>query len=153
MAVKQSTGYLGLEQHRLHKSHVGSHSLRAGGAMAMHLNGISDNTIKKMGRWSSDTFLMYIHEQILAFSKGISQKCILHNVHTYLTMMKVFFHWLWRFRPWNDTASLKHTVQHMIHGPTHPIGMVSWRILFSLELTSNSNIYGYFWRNATKNPQ
>jgi len=73
-AVKQSTGYLGLEQHGLHKNHVGSHSLRAGGAMAMHLNGISDNTIKKMGRWSSDTFLMYIHEQISAFSKGISQK-------------------------------------------------------------------------------
>ena len=40
--------------------------------MAMHLNGASPLAIRKMGRWSSDTFLMYIHEQIAAFSKGMS---------------------------------------------------------------------------------
>ena len=40
-AVKQSTEYLGLEQHGLHKDHVGSHILSAGGGMAMHLNGIT----------------------------------------------------------------------------------------------------------------
>jgi len=42
--------------------------------MAMHLNGVDRDTIRKMGRWSSDTFLMYIHEQIAAFSDGISKK-------------------------------------------------------------------------------
>ena len=42
--------------------------------MAMHLNGVSRDTIRKMGRWSSDTFLMYIHEQISAFSVGVSKK-------------------------------------------------------------------------------
>ena len=42
--------------------------------MAMHLNGVSRDTIRKMGRWSSDTFLMYIHEQISAFSTGVSKK-------------------------------------------------------------------------------
>jgi hypothetical protein len=51
---------------------VSSHSLRAGGAMAMKLNGEGRDTIRKQGRWSSDTFLMYIHEQIAAFSTGIS---------------------------------------------------------------------------------
>jgi hypothetical protein len=40
----------------------------------MHLNGIPDSTIQKMGRWSSDTFLIYIHEQIAAFSRGVSKQ-------------------------------------------------------------------------------
>lgn len=53
---------------------VNTHSLRAGGAMAMHLNGVSPITIRKQGRWSSDTFLMYIHEQVSAFSAGVSAK-------------------------------------------------------------------------------
>lgn len=72
-AVKSSVSELGLERNGLHRNHVGSHSLRAGGAMAMHLHGIPHNTIKKMGRWSSDTFLMYIHEQISAFSENVSK--------------------------------------------------------------------------------
>ena len=38
----------------------------------MHLKKVDYNIIKKMGRWSSDTFLMYIHEQIAAFSSRIS---------------------------------------------------------------------------------
>ena len=73
-AVKQAVTDLGLARNGLLASHVGSHSLRAGGAMAMHLNHISHDTIKKMGRWSSDTFLMYIHEQIAVFSKNVSTK-------------------------------------------------------------------------------
>jgi hypothetical protein len=52
---------------------VSSHSLRAGGAMAMKLNGEDRDTIRKQGCWSSDTFLMHIHEQIAAFSTGIFQ--------------------------------------------------------------------------------
>ena len=63
---------LNLNKQGLLPKHVGSHSLRAGGAMTMHLNKVDHNTIKKMGRWSSDTSLMYIHEQIAAFSSGIS---------------------------------------------------------------------------------
>jgi integrase len=57
---------------------VSSHSLRAGGAMAMKLNGEDRDTIRKQGRWSSDTFLMYIHEQIAAFSSGISARMSRH---------------------------------------------------------------------------
>ena len=71
-AVKYAVKFLNLDKKGLLPEHVGSHSLRAGGAMAMHLNKVDHNTIKKMGRWSSDTFLMYIHEQIAAFSSGIS---------------------------------------------------------------------------------
>jgi hypothetical protein len=52
---------------------VGSHSLRAGGAMAMKLNGSDRDTIRKFGRWNSDTFLMYIHNQIAHLSAGVSK--------------------------------------------------------------------------------
>ena len=43
---------------------VGAYSLRAGGAMALKLHGYDDTTIMKMGRWTSLTFLQYIHNQI-----------------------------------------------------------------------------------------
>ena len=51
---------------------VGAHSLRAGGAMALKLHGYNDTTIMKMGRWTSLTFLMYIHTQIAHLSKDIA---------------------------------------------------------------------------------
>ena len=71
-AIKLAVTSLGLEKKGFPPSAVSSHSLRAGGAKAMHLNGASPLAIRKMGRWSSDTFLMYIHEQIAAFSEGMS---------------------------------------------------------------------------------
>ena len=37
-------------------SHIGSHSLQAGGAMALAFAGADYDDIKKMGRWSSDAF-------------------------------------------------------------------------------------------------
>ena len=51
---------------------IGVHSLRAGGAMALKLHGYSDTTIKKFGRWSSLTFLEYIHNQIAHLSNGVA---------------------------------------------------------------------------------
>ena len=74
IAVTSSVSELGLEQNGLHCNHVGSHRLRAGGATVMHLHGIRHNTIKKMGLWSSDTFLMYVYEQISDFSKNVFSK-------------------------------------------------------------------------------
>ena len=53
---------------------VGAHSLRAGGAMALKLNGINDTTIMKIGRWTSLTFLQYIHNQIAHLAKDISNR-------------------------------------------------------------------------------
>jgi hypothetical protein len=53
---------------------IGVHSLRAGGAMALKLTGSTDTTIMKMGRWTSLTFLNYIHEQIAHLSADISQQ-------------------------------------------------------------------------------
>ena len=42
--------------------------------MAMHLNGTPTLTIKKQGRWSSNTFMQYIQEQIGAFTIGVAAK-------------------------------------------------------------------------------
>ena len=53
---------------------VSSHSLRAGGAMAMKLSGASDSTIMRIGRWTSLTYLTYIHSQIGALAKGVAWK-------------------------------------------------------------------------------
>lgn len=71
-AVKTAVVALNLVKRGFPPTAISSHSLRAGGAMAMHLNGASPVAIRKQGRWSSDTFLMYIHEQISAFSAGLS---------------------------------------------------------------------------------
>ena len=76
--LKRAAGEIGLYQLGYAEADVSSHSLRAGGAMAMHLNGIDPNTIQKMGRWKSRTFLMYIHEQISAFATGVSIKMSNH---------------------------------------------------------------------------
>ena len=73
-AVKEAVDSLGLQKQGFRLNDVSSHSLRAGGAMALKLHGYDRDTIKKIGRWSSDTFLTYIHEQIGAFSAGIAQQ-------------------------------------------------------------------------------
>ena len=53
---------------------VSSHSLRAGGAMALKLNGVSSEVIMRVGRWTSLTYLTYIHTQIGALYTGLSEK-------------------------------------------------------------------------------
>ena len=42
--------------------------------MALKLHGFDDTTIMKMGRWTSLTFLVYIHNQIAHLGKDISKK-------------------------------------------------------------------------------
>ena len=89
-AVKSAVVLLGLSKQGFHPSRVSSHSLRAGGAMALKLHGYDRDTIKKLGRWSSDTFLTYIHEQISAFSAGIAETMSIpipfHNIESSLTV-------------------------------------------------------------------
>ncbi len=51
-----------------------SHSLRAGGAMAMKLSGTTNNMIMQIGCWTSLTYLTYIHSQIDALSAGAAWK-------------------------------------------------------------------------------
>ena len=72
--VRTAVTTLQLEKHGIDANLIGVHSLRAGGAMALKLQGESDTTIMKMGRWTSLTFLQYIHNQIAHLSKDISRK-------------------------------------------------------------------------------
>lgn len=72
-SVRLAATALGLSKKGLHPSLLGSHSLRSRGAMAMKLNGEGTDTMRKYGRWSSDTFLMCLHEQISALGKGVSK--------------------------------------------------------------------------------
>jgi hypothetical protein len=63
---------------------IGTHTLCASGAMALKLNGYSVEDIMKIGRWTSTTFLTYIHSQIAALNHGIaanmSRRIAFHNV-------------------------------------------------------------------------
>jgi len=80
------TGAIGdnLEAHGYDLSRIGSHSLRSGGAMHLKLAGYDDGIIKKLGRWSSNTYLHYIQTQIGEFSAGIARNMArvlrFHNV-------------------------------------------------------------------------
>jgi hypothetical protein len=74
-AVKLGVSTTGLVANGFPLTSISLHSLQAGGAMAMHLlNHINHDNICKMGYWSSDTFLIYIHEQITAFFSGLYQR-------------------------------------------------------------------------------
>jgi hypothetical protein len=63
-----------MEGFALHR--IGSHSIRASGAMQLFLNNVSKAKIKKIGRWKSATWLSYIHSQISAVSEGLSRKMV-----------------------------------------------------------------------------
>jgi hypothetical protein len=76
--LKQATlhNYLGGE--------LGPHSIRASGAMALYLNGVTEEQICILGQWKSKTWLTYIHTQIAAISAGVSRAMsrpiVFHNV-------------------------------------------------------------------------
>ena len=60
---------------------VSSHSLRSGIAMALKLAGESSDTIMRVGRWTSLTYMTYIHAQIGALAKGLAW--IMSKHHTF----------------------------------------------------------------------
>ena len=57
---------------------INAHSLRNSGSIALKLHSYDDTTIMKMRRWTSLTFLKYIHNQIVHLSKDISTKLSMH---------------------------------------------------------------------------
>ncbi len=73
-AVKDAVSALRLPKKKgLYLSKIGSHSLRAGGAMALYLNKKTALEIQRAGRWTSNTFLEYIHSQLDVSSRGLAQ--------------------------------------------------------------------------------
>ena len=72
----QGKDKLGFETHE-----IGTHSIRAGGAMAMYLATpqIQTYTIQLIGRWKSDAFLQYIRKQVKQFSAHISEAMVMNE--------------------------------------------------------------------------
>ena len=64
LAVRESIILGGLLNCGYSPSRVSAHSLQASGAMALRLNNVGEDLIKKLGRWLSSTWLTYIHAQI-----------------------------------------------------------------------------------------
>ena len=75
-ALKAATVSIGETKLGFSKDDVGTHSLRSGGAMAMHLAEIPVYTIMIIGRWSSDAFLRYIRKQVAQFSQNIAKRML-----------------------------------------------------------------------------
>jgi hypothetical protein len=76
--VRKAVSDLGLRRQDIRAEDVGSHSLRADGTMAMKLNGCNMVQIMKAGRWTSLTFLTYIHNQIAHLGTNIGQRMATH---------------------------------------------------------------------------
>jgi integrase len=80
LAVRESVVLAGLLNSGYDPTRVSAHSLRASGAMALRLNGVGEDLIKKLGRWSSSTWLTYIHSQISSLTAGLSERMTIHHV-------------------------------------------------------------------------
>jgi hypothetical protein len=70
-ATSIGSGTLGYAAHE-----IGTHSIRSGAAMALVLSHHQAWRIMLAGRWRSSAFLLYIREQVQAFSKGVSDRMI-----------------------------------------------------------------------------
>jgi hypothetical protein len=84
VGIRQAVKQLDLHKNGIDIDLIGVHSLRAGGAMALKLQGVADTIIQKQGRWTSMTFLQYIHNQIACLTKDLSTK-----MHTKLTFCNI----------------------------------------------------------------
>jgi hypothetical protein len=80
LAMRESVVLSGLLNSGYSPSRVSAHSLQASGAMALPLNIVGEDLIKKLGCWSSSTWLTYIHSQISLLSAGLSEKMTVHHV-------------------------------------------------------------------------
>ena len=110
---------------------VGVHYLRSGEGMSLNLHGASDTTIMKIGRWSSLTFLMYIHNQIGNISKGLTQTMVRtipfltflplkHKVVWFLFLCHIINHSILVFRPFlqaADSSLTYHAGKDLTHLP------------------------------------
>jgi len=71
-AVQMGAANDNLEAMGYDLTRIGSHSLRSGGATHLKLCGYDETTIKKLGRWSSNTYLIYIQSQIGELTAGVA---------------------------------------------------------------------------------
>ena len=82
-ALRAAATVMGEESLGFKPTEIGTHSIRSGAAMAMHLAEVPVYTIMIIGRWSSDAFLRYIRKQVAQFSQNIASRMITtqHFIH------------------------------------------------------------------------
>jgi hypothetical protein len=73
-AVCQGARWDGLHLAGYDYSHIGTHSLRSGGATQLCLEGFNKDVIRLMGQWSSNTYLKYIQPQIAQLAAGVAAR-------------------------------------------------------------------------------
>lgn len=84
IAIRRAVITLQLYKYGFLPSRVGTYSFRVGGTMALKFSGADRDDIKNLGCWSSDTFLIYIHDQIAEYSEGWLKKMAKPGVFFYL---------------------------------------------------------------------
>ena len=76
--LRAAAASVGKETLGVDPDEIGCRSLRSGAAMAMKLAGVSEYTIRIIGRWKSMAFLEYIRKQVAEFSINISDRLLDH---------------------------------------------------------------------------
>jgi integrase len=79
-SIRSAAASTGLYSAGYTEDRISAHSLRATGAMALKLAGQDEATIKKLGRWSSTTWMKYIHAQIATLTAGLSEQMAVERV-------------------------------------------------------------------------
>jgi hypothetical protein len=74
--LRETVAFLGVGALGYTPAEIGTHSIRSGAAMALVLSGHAAWRIMLQGRWKSSAFLVYIREQVQAFSRGVSNRMI-----------------------------------------------------------------------------
>jgi hypothetical protein len=75
-ALRDGVVAIGEDSLRIQQHEVGTHSIRAGAAMAMYLGGVPVFAIMMIGRWSSMAFMNYIRKQIEEFTLNVSKNML-----------------------------------------------------------------------------
>ena len=66
-----ATKRIGFQKLGFYPHEIRSHYLWSGGAMTLHLAGISKHTIKITEWWRSDAFLIYLEGHVASFTKEV----------------------------------------------------------------------------------
>jgi hypothetical protein len=70
--LRSHTAKTRFQQLGFYPHEIRTHSLISGGAMTLHLAGVSNSIINIIGRWRLDAFLIYLQGQIATFAQGVS---------------------------------------------------------------------------------
>ena len=82
--LRTATKSTGEERLGLQANRIGTHSIRSDAAMAMHLAGVSGETIQMVGRWRSRTFMRYLCTQVPDTTLGVATR--MTNRQTFFTV-------------------------------------------------------------------